>query len=58
MTRQRQRGAAAVEYTLVTLLVVAALFAPVGDTDASLVERLLDAFRGFQAHSIYLLSMP
>jgi len=53
-----QRGAASVEYAVVTLLVVAVLFVPVGQDGTSLVERLLVAFRGFQAHSVYLISMP
>lgn len=55
----RMRGAASVEYVLVTAIVVSALFLPVvGLGDVSLVEYVLDALKSFQQHTTFLLSLP
>lgn len=54
-----QSGAAAVEYTVVTLAVITALFVPLGgDGSLSGVGLLLQGLRNFQMHSTYLLSLP
>lgn len=52
-----QRGSASVEYVVVTLALVAVLFAPLSDA-GSAVDLVLDAFRRFQDNSTFLLSMP
>ncbi len=58
MNRNAQRGAASVEYVVVTGLVVTVLFVvPVTD-DMSVFEYTLAALRSFQANSTFLLSMP
>jgi len=56
--RGRVRGAAIVEYALGTLIIVMALFVPLGPGELSLVDHVLDAIRGFQSNSTYLLSLP
>jgi len=53
-----QCGAASIDYIVLTLAVVAMLFAPVPGLDDSLVGALVTALREFQSHSIYLLSLP
>jgi len=53
-----QRGSASVEYVLVIVAVVFVLFVPIAGEGRSVVDLLLDALRGFQANSTYLLSMP
>ncbi len=55
---KRQRGYILAEYVLVTAILVAALFLPVPTLGTSVVDWLLDAIRGFQANSTYLLSLP
>lgn len=55
----RQAGSAAVEYTVVTLAVIAALFIPLGgEGSLSGVGLLLQGLRNFQMHTTYLLSLP
>ncbi len=54
----RQRGAASVEYVVLTLMVVATLFLPLPGLDESLVNTLVSALRQFQANTTYLLSLP
>jgi len=58
MTRFAQRGAASVEYVVVSLVVVAIVSVPFGTRGLSVIDLVLNALRGFQAHSTYLLSMP
>lgn len=58
MVDQKQAGSASVEYVLVTLAVMTALFFPVPGLDVSIVDYFLDALRGFQANTTYLLSLP
>jgi len=54
-----QRGSAAVEYTVVTLIVIGALFVPLnGAGSLSGVGLLLQGLRNFQMHSSFLLSLP
>lgn len=54
-----QRGAASVEYTVVTLMVIVALFIPLkGEGSLSGVGLLLQGLRNFQMHSTFLLSLP
>lgn len=53
-----QTGSASVEYVVVTLVVIATLFLPLPGLDDSLVETLVTALRQFQAHTVYLLSLP
>lgn len=56
---RHQTGAAAVEYTVVTLAVITALFVPLGgEGSLSGVGLLLQGLRNFQMHSTYLLSLP
>ena len=57
--RRGERGAASVEYALVTAVVVIALFiAPVTPAGDSAVEFVMKALRQFQHHATYLLSLP
>jgi len=58
MMIRNQRGSASVEYVLVIVAVVFVLFVPIPGEGRSAVDLLLDALRGFQANSTYLLSMP
>ena len=57
VSKREQVGAASVEYVVVTLAVVAVLFAPVSEA-GSIVDLVLVAFRQFQDNSTFLLSMP
>lgn len=58
-SRGRQEGASGVEYLAVTTAIVVALFVvPVNAEGQSALEMLLDALRGFQRHTTYLLSLP
>jgi len=53
------RGSSSVEYVLVTLAVITALFLlPVNAEQQSAVAMLLDALRQFQQHTTHLLSLP
>jgi len=57
--RRFQSGAATVEYTVVTLIVISALFVPLGGPGSlSGVGMLLQGLRNFQMHSSFLLSLP
>ena len=42
---------------MITMAVVIVLFVPLGDS-GSVVDMVVGAFKQFQAHSLYLLSMP
>jgi hypothetical protein len=53
-----QSGSASVEYVVVTVVMMAILFAPLPHFDQSLVSLFLDSLRAFQANSTYLLSLP
>ena len=56
---RRVRGVASAEYCVVTVVVVTALFMPIGeDGGQSAVEYVLDALRAFQRHTTFLLSLP
>ncbi len=58
-SRSTQRGATSVEYILVTMAVITALFVPLGgEGSLSGVELLLQGLRNFQMHTTYLLSIP
>jgi len=57
--RRGERGAASVEYAVVTAFVVTVLFiAPVTPAGDSALEFVMKALRQFQHHSTYLLSLP
>ena len=57
--RTLQKGSATVEYTIVTLIVITALFVPLGgEGSLSGVGLLLQGLRNFQMHSSFLLSLP
>lgn len=53
-----QAGSVIIEYCVVTVAVVVALFIPLPGIDASLLTYLSDALRLFQANSTLLLSLP
>lgn len=55
---RRQRGSVSAEYVWVTLAVITVLFVPLPGESASLVDVVVDAFKHFQANTLYLLSMP
>lgn len=55
----RQQGGVSVEYCVATLMVLAALFLPLGgEGSMSGVDLLLQGLRNFQMHTTYLLSLP
>lgn len=54
----RQRGSTSVEYVAATSVVLALLFLPLSGESGSVVSIVLESFKHFQAHSLYLLSMP
>lgn len=54
----RERGSASVEYTVLTFVVVTALFLPLPGLGESLVETMVSALRQFQANTTYLYSLP
>lgn len=53
-----QRGTVLVEYSVVTLIVVMALFIPLPGFQDSLINLVMDALRQFQSHTMLLLSLP
>lgn len=55
---KHQRGAAMVEYSVLSVIVVASLFLPLPGMDQSLVDFLLSALRQFQSNTAFLLSLP
>ncbi|MFK7860456.1 MAG: hypothetical protein AB8B64_16675 [Granulosicoccus sp.] len=54
----RQAGMVLSEYLVGTLFVAIALFAPVPGFGDSAFVFMLEALRGFQANTTYLMSMP
>ena len=54
----RVSGAASAEYVVVTFVVIVTLFLPVPGMGDSLVGLVMDALRGFQANTTYLMSLP
>ena len=54
----RQQGVVLTEYLVGSVCVAFALFAPVPGLGESAFVYLLDALRGFQANTGYLMSMP
>ena len=57
--RQKQIGGVTVEYCVATMMVIAALFIPLGgEGSMSGVDLLLQGLRNFQMHTTYLLSLP
>ncbi len=53
-----QAGHATVEWMVVMLAMMAALFVPIPGTDQSAAGLLMDSIRGFHANSSYLFSLP
>ena len=54
-----QTGAVSVEYCVGTVMVILALFIPMGgEGSMSGVDMLLQGLRNFQMHTTYLLSLP
>jgi len=56
--KRSHSGIVLTEYLVGTLVVAIALFTPVPGLGESAFGFLLDALRGFQANSTYLLSLP
>ncbi|MEE9321480.1 MAG: hypothetical protein V3U76_13600 [Granulosicoccus sp.] len=54
----RVSGAASAEYVVVTFVVIVTLFVPIPGMSESLVGLVLNALRGFQANTTYLMSLP
>ena len=55
--RWRQSGQSTIEYTVVVLALMAALFIP-WNGEQSAVAQFLDAVRDFHANSSFALSLP
>lgn len=54
----RQRGQIAVEWAMLTVILVVALFAPIPGSDESIVGMLMQAIRNFYANMSFLISLP
>lgn len=57
-TPSKQRGNVTTEWTVVTLVLVAALFAPIVGNGQSVMGLLMDSLQGFHKHSSFVLSLP
>lgn len=55
---KRYAGSALTESLIVSTIVLLALFVPVPGLGESVLSFLVNAFRGFQANAIYLISIP
>jgi hypothetical protein len=55
---RKQRGHIAVEYALVTFILVMFLFVPVSDDNQSIMGLLLDAIRDYDENRSLLYSLP
>ncbi len=54
-----QRGSVSMEWLLLTMAVLLALFAPLpGGDGRSVMAMFMDALKGFYMHVSYLLSLP
>ena len=53
-----QRGVVLSEYLICTAAVAFALFTPIPGLDENAFTFMLDALRGFQANTTYLMSQP
>ncbi len=53
-----QSGSAMSEYLIGTAAVVIALFAPIPGLNESALVFMVDALRGFQANTTYIMSLP
>lgn len=54
----RQKGSVAVEWTMVTFMLIVVLFAPVFGENQSIMGLLMDSIRGFYENSSLLYSLP
>lgn len=54
----KQRGNVTAEWTVVMLVLVAALFAPIAGNGQSVMGLLMDSLQGFHKHSSFVLSLP
>ncbi|MEJ2611122.1 MAG: hypothetical protein P8179_13825 [Candidatus Thiodiazotropha sp.] len=55
---KRQSGHVTVEYVVVTMVLILALFMPVTDERQSAVSLLMDAIRGYDQNRSLLYSLP
>lgn len=53
-----QKGTALIEYCVVCVALVTALFVPLPNIDTSLLNYFMDVLRQFQSHTTVLISMP
>ncbi len=53
-----QFGSATIEYVVLTGAIVIALFLPIPLLGVSALEWVFESLRAFQAHSLYVLSIP
>lgn len=58
LSSDNQKGTALIEYCVVCVAVVTALFVPLPNIDISLLSYFLDVLRQFQSHTTVLISMP
>lgn len=56
--QHKQQGHVSTEWVLVTFLMVIALFAPMPNSDQSVVGYMMQAIREFYEHISLLLSLP
>ncbi len=62
MSKQRafskQRGHVATEWAVATMILVAALFAPIAGDDQSVMGLLMESIQGFHKHNSFVSSLP
>lgn len=52
------KGSVSVEWTLVTLLMIVMLFAPMPGSEQSLVGLMMESIRNLNEHGSFLYSLP
>ncbi len=54
----KQKGSVAVEWTMVTFMIILVLFAPVFEENQSIMGLLMDSIKGFYGNTSLLYSLP
>ncbi len=56
--RKHQRGATSTEWTVATLILLAALFVPAGPSGQSVMGFMMESLQNFHKHTTYVYSLP
>ncbi len=54
----KQRGHVSTEWTVTTMLMIAALFLPIAGDGQSVVALLMESLQGLHKHNSFVLSLP